>query len=185
MGISKVIFNRAVFLDRDGVLNRPVVTDGKPFPPSTVNEFELYSDAKDSCLRLKKAGYLLVVVTNQPDVARGTQDINVVEEMHQLLARQLPIDRVMVCCHDDADACECRKPKSGMLLKVADELRINLKESFMVGDRWRDIEAGSNAGCRTVFIQRNYDEQLLVQPDAVVYSIGQAADWITLGQMTN
>ncbi len=147
---------RAVFLDRDGVLNRPLVRHGRPHPPASVEEFELYPEAPAACRRLQALGFVLVVVTNQPDVARGELDAEVVDAVHRELRRQVPIDGLYVCLHDDADGCGCRKPAPGLLLAAAADLGIDLGRSVMVGDRWRDVEAGRRAGCRTVHIDRGY-----------------------------
>ena len=147
--------NKAVFLDRDGVINRPIVVDGKTYPARTVAEFEILPGVDQACVDLKNAGYLLVVVTNQPDVGRGILKKEVVEAIHETMVRRLPIDRVEVCYHAGAEfgeECECRKPRSGMVFAAAERLAIDLARSFMVGDRWRDVECGWNAGCRTVFI---------------------------------
>jgi len=170
---------RAVFLDRDGVLNRADVRDGKPHPPATVEALEINPEAPTSLQALKEAGFFLVVVTNQPDVARGTQSRATVEKMHEKLLAALPIDAFYACYHDGADACECRKPKPGMLLRAAQERAIPLNESFLVGDRWRDIDAGYAAGVRTVFIDYGYQERSPEhEPDARVASLKEAVNWI-------
>src|SRR5580704_5907335 len=132
----------AVFLDRDGVLNRAIIRNGRPHPPATLEEFTLLPGVPEACRKLRRAGFVLLVVTNQPDIARGVQDRAVVDEFHQILLRTLPIDGVYVCPHDDADGCDCRKPGPGMLLQAARDLSLNLGDSVMVGDRWRDVEAG-------------------------------------------
>ena len=170
----------AVFLDRDGVINRPVVRDGLPYPPADVEEFDIYDDVPAGCTRLKAAGYLLVVATNQPDVGRGTQNRGQVEAMHAVMTAALPIDRVEVCYHPGgaASACDCRKPAPGMLLAAAAALGIRLSASFMVGDRWRDIDCGYAAGCRTVFVDRGYAEALRQAPDFTVNSFAEAVDVI-------
>lgn len=172
----------AVFLDRDGVINKPVIREGRPFPPAEVKDFELYEDVAAGCARLEAAGYLLVVVTNQPDVARGTQTRAAVEAMHRKMLDAVPqLTRVEVCWHAGAgqgDPCDCRKPEPGMVLRVASALNIDLTRSFLVGDRWRDVDCGHGAGCRTVFIDRNYSEQLKQSPDWTVESFGQAVEVI-------
>ena len=165
---------RAVFLDRDGVLSEVVVRDGRPYPPPRLEDLRIYPDVRDSLRRLKDAGFVLVVVTNQPDVARGTQSRETVEAMNARLADALPLDEIRVCYHDDADDCDCRKPKPGLLTAQPDYDR---SRSFMVGDRWRDVEAGRRAGCRTVLIDRGYAEPS-VPPDARVGSLTEAVDWI-------
>ena len=168
----------AVFLDRDGVLVRALVRDGVPRAASTLEELEVLTDVADACAALKDAGFTLVVVTNQPEIARGTLRADVVERQHDLLRKTLPLDEIVVCPHDDADACPCRKPKPGMLLDAAGRLRLDLEASFMVGDRWRDVEAGRAAGVRVVFVDRGYAEALKSEPDAVVPGLSAAAEWI-------
>lgn len=177
MGVGPL--KRAVFLDRDGVLNRAVVRDGKPYPPATADEMEIVPEAAAALADLKGLGYLLIVVTNQPDVARGTQSREAVKEMHRRMAAVLPVDEFRVCYHDSADGCACRKPKPGMLLEAAAEHGIDLGASFMIGDRWRDVEAGQAAGCRVVWIDYGYQEKGPgTAPDAVVADLREAVDWI-------
>jgi D-glycero-D-manno-heptose 1,7-bisphosphate phosphatase len=170
---------RAVFLDRDGVLTRALVRDGQAYAPVTPAEMEMDADAPAALARLKAAGFLLVVVTNQPDVARGIIRREDVERMHATLRAALPLDACFVCYHDDADGCDCRKPQPGMLIQAAGECAIDLAASFMIGDRWRDIDAGAAAGCRTVWIDRGYRERAPEHaPDARVDSLRAAAEWI-------
>jgi len=169
----------AVFLDRDGVLNRAHVVDGKPCPPAGLNELDLLPDAASSLRDLKARGFALYVITNQPDVARGNQARATVEAMHRTLASSLPIDDIFVCYHDDKDQCACRKPKTGLLLEAQRKHNIDLSRSFFVGDRWRDIDAGHNVGCKTILIDYGYRERKPAHPpDAVVHSLREAADWI-------
>ena len=171
--------NRAVFLDRDGVINRASVREGKPYPPSTVAELEVLPGVPEALQVLKKAGYKLLVVTNQPDVGRGTQSQQTLDAIHQALLSRLPIDDIFVCAHTDEGKCACRKPLPGMLLEAARKHDIDLPASFMVGDRWRDIEAGYNAGCRTILIDYGYSERAPDHvPDLRVSSLREAADWI-------
>ena len=170
--------SKAVFLDRDGVLNRALVLDGLPHPPRTLAELEILPGVEIACRRLKEAGFRLIVVTNQPDVARGKQSWESVEEMNAFLAGVLNIDEVVVCYHDDPDKCDCRKPAPGMLLRAAQRWAIDLAGSFMVGDRWRDIEAGRRAGCRTVLIRSGHGEALTEPPDHAADSLADACDWI-------
>jgi D-glycero-D-manno-heptose 1,7-bisphosphate phosphatase len=150
---------RAVFLDRDGVVNRAIVRDGLPYPPTSLAELQILPGVPEALHALKDAGFLLLVVTNQPDVARGSTTRAAVEELNDALARQLPIDRFYACYHDSGDGCACRKPRPGMLLEASREHGIDLPGSIMVGDRWRDVEAGAAAGCRTVFIDYEYREK--------------------------
>jgi D-sedoheptulose 7-phosphate isomerase len=171
--------SRAVFLDRDGVINRVFVREGKPFPPATLKELEILPGVPEALQELKQHGYKLVVVTNQPDVRRGTQSKATVEAMHQALSARLPLDDILVCYHTDQDKCDCRKPLPGMLLEGARKHNIDMATSFMVGDRWRDIEAGYNAGCRTILIDYGYSERPPDRaPDFRAKSLHEAADWI-------
>lgn len=177
----KQAMRRAVFLDRDGVINRAIVREGKPFPPSGMDELEILPGVEDALEKLHAAGYLLIVVTNQPDVARGTTSKEAVEQINSFLDAQLPIDEFRTCYHDSGDGCNCRKPLPGALLDAAREHEIDLSRSFMVGDRWRDIEAGSSAGCKTFFINYRYNEQQPEMPDFIVSSLFEAKK-IILGE---
>jgi D-glycero-D-manno-heptose 1,7-bisphosphate phosphatase len=175
--ISKV--RRAVFLDRDGVLNRAVIRDGKPFPPDSLEELEILPGVPAALAGLRAAGFLLIVVTNQPDVAKGLQHRSVVESMHQRLRTELPLDEILVCYHQDSDECDCRKPAPGLLRDAAIHFELDLPSSYMVGDRWRDVDAGRRAGCRTVLLDYGYRERLPEnQPDVRVSSLTDGADWI-------
>jgi D-glycero-D-manno-heptose 1,7-bisphosphate phosphatase len=169
----------AVFLDRDGVLNEAVVRDGKPYPPDSVAELRIIADAPEALERLKARGLALIVVTNQPDVARGKQRAAAVEAIHDRLRAALPIDGFVTCFHDDRDDCACRKPKPGLIVEGAARFDVDAAQSFLIGDRWRDIDAGKSAGCRTIWIDRGYRERgPSAPPDARVGSISKAADWI-------
>ena len=169
---------RAIFLDRDGVLNRAIVVQGRPHPPATLAEFEVLPGVVEACAELRRAGFLLIVVTNQPDVARGIQRREVVEAMNDALLADVPLDDIRVCYHDDQDQCVCRKPLPGLLVQAAREWQIDLSASYMVGDRWKDIETGRKAGCRTILIECNYREPMLSVPDHQVRSLAEAAHWI-------
>jgi D-glycero-D-manno-heptose 1,7-bisphosphate phosphatase len=170
---------RAVFLDRDGVLNRAIIRDGKPYPPSSTRDLVIDPDAGAALSRLKAQGFLLLVVTNQPDVRRGIQRRTEVDSIHDALRASLPLDDFFTCFHDDADGCACRKPKPGLMLQAAEEYDINLTSSFLIGDRWRDIDAAAAAGCSPVWIHRSYSER---RPSAAaaaeVASLSEAVDWI-------
>ena len=148
----------AVFLDRDGVLNRTFIRDGTPYPPVSLRDLEILPHVPEALSALKAQGYSLVVVTNQPDVARGTASRELVDSIHERLKAELGLDAIFTCFHDDADECDCRKPKPGLLFRAAHDLGIDLTSSFMVGDRWRDVEAGRRAGCRTLFVDCSYRE---------------------------
>jgi D-glycero-D-manno-heptose 1,7-bisphosphate phosphatase len=170
----------AVFLDRDGVLNASIVREGRPFPPLTPDELVVLPRVPEACHLLHRAGFVLVVVTNQPDIARGTTELAAVEEINDQLRRQVEVDAIYLCPHDDRDCCGCRKPKPGMLLRAASDLGLDLAASYLVGDRWRDIEAGRQAGCRTVHVDRGYLERAPTGADMVVGSLPEAGRWILM-----
>jgi D-glycero-D-manno-heptose 1,7-bisphosphate phosphatase len=166
----------AVFLDRDGVINRAIVRDGRPYAPTRVEDLEVLPGVHEALARLKAAGFALIVITNQPEVARGSLTVQTLQTMIDHLSARLPLDEFRVCCHDDADGCECRKPKAGLLTRSP---LYDLSRSVVVGDRWRDIEAGRRAGCRAaVLIDYGYDEGHTTEPDVRLRSLSEAADWI-------
>jgi len=169
---------KAVFLDRDGVLNKPVIKDGKPYPPSSVADFEIYPEVFVALRKLRQMNFRICVVTNQPDVARGIQKQSVVEAMHRRLRDALGIKDFYICWHDDADHCDCRKPKPGLITRAAADHRIFLPGSYMIGDRWRDVNCGLAAGCRTIFIDRGYNESLRREPHFRALNLGEAIDII-------
>jgi len=170
----------AVFLDRDGVINRVAVRNGMPHPPSHVDEFELYEDVPDGCARLKAANFLLVVITNQPDVGRGTQSRQAVEGMNLKMQSVLPLlDRIEICYHGGeryGQPCDCRKPRPGLILRATAELNIDRKRSYVIGDRWRDVDCARAADCRAIFIQRGYKESLREAPDFTVANFNEAVN---------
>ena len=170
---------RAVFLDRDGVLNEAILRNGKPYPPADESDLKIPSGTAEALAMLKDRGFLLLVVTNQPDVARGSQTRECVEQIHTRLRNDLPVDAIFTCYHDDSDECECRKPKPGLLRAAADQYGVNLSDSFVIGDRWRDIDAGASAGCRTIWIDHSYSERApTANPDRRVSSLKEAVQWI-------
>lgn len=169
---------KAVFLDRDGVINANQERNSKPVAPTRFAEFRILPGVEDAARRLKAAGFLLIIVTNQPDVATGLTPRAECEAMHAEIRRRLPIDDIMVCFHTDADNCTCRKPKPGMLLEAAKQHRIDLAESYLIGDRWRDVRAGEAAGCFTIFIDCGYRQDQSARPDKVVHSFAEATEFI-------
>jgi D-glycero-D-manno-heptose 1,7-bisphosphate phosphatase len=177
-GGSEVSGRPAVFLDRDGVLIRAFERDGVPRPVTAVADVELLPGVAEACAELRSAGYLLICVTNQPDVARGTLDAAVVAAINEHVQQLLALDDVLTCPHDDADGCTCRKPQPGLLLEAADRWDVDLTRSVMVGDRWRDVEAGQRAGCRTVFVAHGYAETPPERPDLVTDDLAGAVPWI-------
>ena len=149
---------KAVFLDRDGVINKAFIKDGLPTSPNSLDELEILPGVKESVLRLKKLNFVCLVVTNQPDVTRGKINKNTVIEINNFLLKEIKLDDFFVCYHDDKDNCDCRKPKPGLLLQASKKWDVNLKKSFIVGDRWRDIQAGEKVGCKTIFLEYNYKD---------------------------
>ena len=166
--------NKAVFLDRDGVINQALVLDGKPYSPKTIKEFKLLDGVIESINLLRNFGFEIVVVTNQPEVSRGNIDLIFVEEIHNQIQKFTQINNYYICPHDDEDQCECRKPKSGLLVKAAKELNLDLTKCFLVGDRWKDIQAGQEVGCQCFFINYKYAESLPSQPFSEVQSLFEA-----------
>jgi D-glycero-D-manno-heptose 1,7-bisphosphate phosphatase len=150
---------KAVFLDRDGVLNRSIIKDGKPYTPFDLDDLEILDGVKESIFALQEANWLVIIVTNQPDVARNKTSKDNVEKINKYLKSTLHFNEIYTCYHDDNDFCDCRKPKPGMLLAASKKKNINLKNSYMIGDRWSDIEAGNSAGCKTIFLDYNYKEK--------------------------
>ena len=176
-GISSGM-KRAVFLDRDGVLNEAPVDDGRPYSPRRLEDFRILPGVRTPLERLSRSGFLLIIATNQPDVAQGRVAREVVEAMHERLKKELPLDDIRVCYEIDGPACFCYKPKPGMLLDAARDHAIDLHQSFMVGDRWRDVGCGRSAGCTTIFIDRHYAEPLKEEPDARCQDLSEAAEII-------
>jgi D-glycero-D-manno-heptose 1,7-bisphosphate phosphatase len=174
MGID-ALMRQAVFLDRDGVLNRAYERGGVTYPPAGVGEVELLPGVAEALRLLAQQDVLLVVVTNQPDVARGMQRREVVEAINAYLAEQLPLHAVFTCYHDTADKCGCRKPKPGLLIQAARRYDIDLRQSFLVGDRWSDVVAGAEAGCRTFLVATPWSGRERCAPDYEVADLLEAA----------
>lgn len=168
----------AVFLDRDGVINANLERNGRPVAPRSLAEFRLLPGVEEAVWRLKRRGYALVVVTNQPDVADGLTPRATVDAMHDIIRASLAIDDIRTCFHNDAAGCDCRKPKPGMILQAAAEHGIALAQSYVVGDRWRDIAAGRAAGCRTIFIDYGYKQDRPNHPHMVARSLAEATELI-------
>jgi len=167
---------RAIFLDRDGVINNVIIKEGKAFSPRKFEDFELVDGIKNVLERFKTEGLLNIIVTNQPDIARGLMKKEELQKMHNLIRENLPVNDIFVCTHDDADNCNCRKPKAGMLFEAVKKWDIDLSESFMIGDSWKDIEAGRNAGCTTVLIDSPYNKQ--IDSDLRANELSAAAEMI-------
>ena len=149
---------KAVFIDRDGVINEVIMRNDKPSSPWFFEEFKIIDGAAIALEELKKIGFLNIIFTSQPDVARGNLSIIELEKMHKEIKEKLLIDEIKVCPHDDGDNCNCRKPKPGMLLEAAIEKNIDLGKSYVIGDTWKDVEAGKTVGCKTFLIRREYNK---------------------------
>jgi D-glycero-D-manno-heptose 1,7-bisphosphate phosphatase len=175
MGIYTKI--KAVFLDRDGVLNKAIVIDSKPYPPKSLAELKINEGVEEGIKQLKELDYLIIVITNQPDVARGKTSMKIISDINNYLKQHIIIDDFFCCIHDSDDNCECRKPKPGMILAAAKKWNINLDYSFMVGDRWMDIETGKNAGIKTILIDYGYKEKYVI-PDYSCHNIIEATEII-------
>jgi len=151
---------RAVFLDRDGVINRVIIKEGKPYSPRKISDFELTDGIKEGLITLREAGFLLIVVTNQPDISRGLMTRGEVDAMNDLIRNELPVDDIVVCPHDDIDKCDCRKPKPGMIVESSRKWGIDIGSSFIIGDTWKDMEAGQTAGCTTIILDAPYNQDV-------------------------
>ena len=168
---------KAVFLDRDGVVNEAIVINGKPYPPSNLNDFNFIKGIENAIKILKSIGYYIFIVTNQPDVSRGKVLMEEVNEINNYILNSTCVDKIYTCFHDDKNNCDCRKPKPGMLIQAQKDWDIDFSKSFLIGDRWRDIEAGISAGVKTIFIDYDYEE-LKVKSDYVCKSSIEAIEII-------
>jgi D-glycero-D-manno-heptose 1,7-bisphosphate phosphatase len=165
--------NRAIFLDRDGVINKALVRNSLPHPPHSLSEVVVISGVSEAIKMLKENSFEIVVVTNQPDVSRNQISKESVVGINQFLGNQLGIEHFYTCFHDDSDFCDCRKPRIGLFLQAKKDLKLNLESSFMVGDRWRDIEAGQTAGCTCFYVQYGYEEK---HPDPPYFGVTSLLD---------
>ena len=173
---------KAIFLDRDGVIINSIVINGKPYAARKLESIKILPNVKESLNRLKFDNWKIFVVTNQPDVARGIISKEDVEEINTYLEKMLPITKFYTCYHDDEDSCNCRKPKPGFLISAALTNEIDLNKSYMIGDRWKDIEAGKRAGCKTFFIDYDYKEKKPTNYTYRVKSLNEAVE-IIMGQV--
>lgn len=171
MGINIIENKKAIFFDRDGVINQVILRDNKPFPPLNLEELQFTEGIENVLQFCRKKNYLNIVVTNQPDAERGQVSKELIEEINDVIIKRLPIDKMYVCWDERDGISNLRKPKPGMILKAVQDFKINISNSFMIGDRWKDINAGHAAGCKTIFLENNYDEKLDIQPDFVIDNI--------------
>ncbi len=170
-----------MFLDRDGVINRAVVRDGRPYPPASLEELEILPGVAEALKAFRAEGFVNLVATNQPDVTTGKTTRAIVDSIHDHLMQTLPLDAVYACFCVEGPDCDCYKPKPGMLLEAAAEWEVDCAQSFMVGDRWRDVGAGQAARCRTIFIDYGYQERRPDGPDHTVNSLKDAMPIILAG----
>ena len=169
---------KAVLLDRDGVINKAIIKNGLPTSPNSLDELEILPDVKESILRLKKLNFICIVVTNQPDVPRGKFSKDTVIKINNFLKKEIKLDDIFVCYHDDKDNCNCRKPKPGLLLQASKKWNVDFKKSFMIGDRWRDIQAGEKVGCKTIYLDYKYKDIKPKKPDFVTNTLLNAVYFI-------
>ena len=165
---------KAIFLDRDGVINKVFIKDNLPTSPPSFDQLEILPGVKEAILILKKLNFVCLIVTNQPDVSRGKIEKKTVIKMNNHLKDEIKLDDIFVCYHDDHDNCKCRKPKAGLLLEAGKKWDINLRKSYMIGDRWKDIEAGRSAGCKTIFVDYKYSEKKPQKPNFITDSLFSA-----------
>ena len=170
---------RTVFLDRDGVINKVVFRDGRPTSPRNLAEFEIEDGVEESLNRLRDAGFKLFVVSNQPDIARGLMPRETLRVMTEKILTTLPVDEVKVCPHDDRECCSCRKPKPGMLVDLAREHGVELGGSYLIGDSWKDTLAAGAAGCRSIILDRPYNQG--TPASRRVANLGAAVEFILGG----
>ncbi|HHT9125294.1 MAG TPA: D-glycero-alpha-D-manno-heptose-1,7-bisphosphate 7-phosphatase [Candidatus Brocadiia bacterium] len=167
---------KAIFLDRDGVINKVFLSNGKPFSPRRFSEFELIPEVENALNSFKEVGFTNIVITNQPDIARGFLKWEELEKMHSLIRERLSIGDIFVCPHSDKDNCLCRKPKPGALLEAAKKWNVDLKGSFFIGDTWKDTVAGKRAGCKTILINMPYNQG--VESDYRIEDLNKAVEII-------
>lgn len=171
------IRKKAIFLDADGVLNKAIIKDGKPVAPINLAELEIPNEVKPCLDKLKAAGYLLICVTNKPDIEDGLMTQPDLDAIIDKMRRYLPIDDIFICYSRNAD---CFKPKPGLILEATHQYDIDLTLSYTIGDRWSDVAAGQNAGTKTIWINRNYIYEKIPNPpaDYTAKSLKEATEWI-------
>lgn len=174
MTSNREAWRRAAFLDRDGVINHAPVRNGLPYTPESVSALKVLPGVVEAINMIRNADYMVIVVTNQPDVGARKKPRQSVEEIHDRLLETMAVNEIRVCYHTDLDRCRCRKPQPGMILDASREHNIDLSRSFLVGDRWRDVDAGKAAGCKTYFIDLGYKESLRAKPDHTVQNLPAA-----------
>jgi len=170
--------NKAIFIDRDGVINRVIMRDGKPSSPWKLEEFEILPDVKECLKAFKKMGFLNIIFTSQPDISRGSLKMEELKKMHKVISETLLVDEIKFCPHDDKDNCSCRKPKPGLILDAVKKWSIDLDKSYVVGDSWKDIGAGKSAGCKTFLLRREYNKNYQKDYDFEISNLKQMVEII-------
>ena len=169
--------NRAVFLDRDGVLNKaPIANNKKPLSIKNISDLRFLPKVIETCKILKNK-FLLIMITNQPDVSRKKISRSKVKKINIFIKKKLKLDDVYVC-YSNNDKSILRKPNPGMIIKAAKKYKINLKKSYLIGDRWKDIDAGKKVFCKTIFINKNYNEKLNMKPDYKIKKFEEILNYI-------
>ncbi|HOV88836.1 MAG TPA: HAD family hydrolase [Candidatus Paceibacterota bacterium] len=169
---------RAIFLDRDGVINKAIIRAGGFSSPWSLDEFEIIDEVEEVLKEFKKLEFLNIIITNQPDIARGNLLLRELEKMHQIILERLPVDDIQYCPHDDKDNCDCRKPKPGMILRAAQKWNIDLNHSYVIGDRWKDIKASKAAGCKAFLIRREYNLDYQEDYDFEINNLKEVVEFI-------
>lgn len=166
-----MVATKAIFLDRDGVINNPVISEGKPYAILRIGQIHVIDGIKELIERWHIEGYFVFMVSNQPDIANHIVSQSKVNKINNYLKSQVLLDDIFVCPHNDADKCNCRKPKTGLFLQANEKYEIDFSQSYVIGDRWKDIEAGKNIGCKTIFVDYDYKEKKPKNPDIVVTKV--------------
>ena len=174
--------NKAVFLDRDGVINKPIVIEGKSYAPQSLKDFKIFPKVKVAVKKLRNNGFKVFVISNQPDIGNKLIKKKTLNQMHKLLKSKVPVNKIYFCPHTRNDKCKCRKPNPGMIIKASKDSGILLKESYVIGDRKTDIDAGLKAGCKTIFVNHNYVEKKPTKQEKTVKSLHAAVKYILKSQ---
>jgi len=167
---------KAVFIERDGVLNQAFVNGRQQVGPASLAEFRLQEGVLPLLARLKEAGFLLLVTTNQPGIARGDLSRRELDRMHDQLRRLIPVDDIFICPHDDPDRCPCRKPRPGLFQEARCKWQLNMNASFVVSDKWQDVEAARSAGCTSILIRSAWNGA--AHPDLILQDFGSVVEKI-------
>ena len=170
--------NKCVFLDRDGVINQPIIINKRPYSPRKIKEFIFTTDIKNLVTKVANLGYKVIVITNQPDIATGDLSESLLNHFHKRIINEMPIDDIFVCKHLSSDNCNCRKPNPGLIIKAVSKHKINLEKSYFIGDRWKDVDAANKVKCHTIFIDYGYTEKLKTIPKNCVTTLKEAFDII-------